>query len=111
MKRIRQFAVITLFSLLVLGSTRVFAGPGGNGGNQGGNNQGNNVGGLISWIDNLISDIFGDGNKGGTNQGTNGGSWSGNAGGGTAPIDGGISLLLIAGVGLGAKKLFKARQE
>jgi hypothetical protein len=107
MKRMRQFALITLFSLLVLGSTRAFAGPGGNGGNQGGNKGG----GLINWIDNLLKDIFDDGNKQGNYQGTNAGSGNGNAGGGTAPIDGGISLLLVAGVGLGMKKLARARQE
>jgi hypothetical protein len=106
MKRISRFTLVTLFSLMVLGSTHAFAGSGGNGGNQGGNNQGSNDGGLIGWIENIIKDIFDDGN----NQGNNGGSWSTNPGGGTAPIDGGISLLLAAGLGLGVKKMGRARR-
>src|SRR5579863_5708348 len=103
MKRISRFALLTMFSLLLLGGTRAFAGSGGDGNsqgqnNQGGNSQGNNGGGLINWIDNLLNDIFGDdNNQGGNNQGNNDcssnpGTTSG--GGGTAPIDGGISLLL-----------------
>ncbi len=114
MKRISRIILVTMFSLLVLGGTRAFAGNGGDGknqgqNNQGNNNQGNNDGGLINWIDNLLNDIFGDGNKQGSNQG-DGGSWAGNPGGGTAPIDGGISLLLAAGVGLGVKKMMRARR-
>jgi hypothetical protein len=106
MKRISRVVLVTLFSLLVLGGTRAFAGSGG----QGQNNQGNNGGGLINWIDNLLNDIFGDGNKQGTNQGGDGGSWAGSPGAGTAPIDGGISLLLAAGVGLGVKKTVRSRR-
>lgn len=101
MKRISRFALMMLFSLFVLGSNRAFAGSGGSG-----NNQGGNEGGLINWIENLIKDIFDDGN----NQGNNGNPGT-TSGGGTAPIDGGISLLMIAGVGLGVKKMVKARQE
>src|SRR5579863_3524888 len=108
MKRISRFALLTMFSLLLLGGTRAFAGSGDKGNNQGqnnqgGNSQGNNGGGLIGWIDNLLDDIFGDdGNQGGNNQGKNGNNgWSSGpgttGGGGTAPIDGGISLLLVAG--------------
>ena len=105
---------MTLFSLLLLGGTRAFAGSGGDDGNsqgqnnQGDNNQGNN-GGLINWIDNLLNDIFGSDNN--NNQGDNsncsGTPGTTNGGGGTAPIDGGISLLLAAGVGLGVRKLAK----
>jgi hypothetical protein len=114
MKRISRIILVTMFSLLVLGGTRAFAGSGGGGNNQGQNNQGQNNnqgkdGGLISWIDNLLNDIFGGGNNQGSNQG-DGGSWAGNPGGGTAPIDGGISLLLAAGVGLGVKKIMRARR-
>jgi hypothetical protein len=107
MKRMRPFALMILFCLLVLGSTRAFAGSGGNGGNQGGNNQGGNDGGLIGWIENLIKDIFDDGNNQGNNQGNNGDPGT-TSGGGTAPIDGGICLLLVAGVGLGMKKVVRA---
>jgi hypothetical protein len=113
MKRISRFALMMLFSLLVLGSTRAFAGSGGNGNNQGNNNnQGGNSGGLINWIENLIKDIFDDGNNQGNNQGNDPGNWDSGttSGGGTAPIDGGISLLMIAGAGLGVKKMVKARQ-
>jgi hypothetical protein len=38
------------------------------------------------------------------------GSWDSGNGGGTAPIDGGISLLLAAGIGLGIKKA-RARKQ
>lgn len=103
---------MTLFSMLILGGTHAFAGSGGKGNSQGQNNQGNSGGGLINWIDNLLNDIFGDDNNQGKNgnQGGNGGSgsWagdSGSTGGGTAPIDGGISLLMAAGLGLGLRKM------
>lgn len=100
MKRISRFALVTLFSLLVLGSSRVFAG------NSGG---GNNGRGVIGWIEQIIDDIFGDdsnnnqGNKNNQGNPTNGG-------GGTAPIDGGVTLLLGAGVGLGLSRVVKARR-
>ena len=121
MKRISRFALMTLFSMLVLGGTHAFADPGGKGNGQGQNNQGDNNqgnhgnggGGLVNWIDNLLNDIFGDDNNQGKygNQGGNGGSgsWAGDGGtsggGGTAPIDGGISLLMAAGLGLGLRKM------
>ncbi|HET6255674.1 MAG TPA: hypothetical protein VFE32_16475 [Puia sp.] len=118
MKRIPRFALMTLFSLIVLGSTQAFAGSGGNNqGNQGGNNnnQGNG-GGLIGWIEDVINDIFGnDNNQGGNNNNQGNNNQSNNptstSGGGTAPIDGGVSLLLIAGASLGVTKMIRARQE
>jgi hypothetical protein len=122
MKRISRFALVTLFSLLVIGSTRVFAGDGGNQGqnnqgnnNKGGNNNQGNGGGIIGWIDNLLNDIFGnDNNQGNNNNGGNkgGNDWGGNptTGGGTAPIDGGITLLLGAGIGLGLTKVVRVRR-
>jgi hypothetical protein len=109
---------MTLFSLLVLGSTRVFAGDGGNQGqnnqgnnNKGGNNNQGNNGGIIGWIDNLLNDLFGsDNNQGNNNKGGNNWSGSPTTGGGTAPIDGGITLLLGAGIGLGLTKVVRARR-
>ena len=97
MKRISRYALLTLFSMfLLLGSTQAFAGNG-DSNNQGQNNQGGN-----------------NNNQGDNNQGDDGGSsgWSnGNptpsGGGGTAPIDGGIGLLLAAGIGLGIRNITK----
>jgi hypothetical protein len=111
--------LLAVFGLLLLGSTSAFAGNGhGQNGqgqnNQGNNNQGNNNqgkgGGLLNLIEGIINDIFGDGNQGKNSQGSNqgssdGGTWTNGGGGGTAPIDGGLSLLLVAGVGLGIKKM------
>jgi hypothetical protein len=105
-----------MLSVLLLGGTRAFAGDGKKGqgqNNQGNNNQGNNGGGLITWIDNLLTDIFGGNNSQGGNNNSQGGNYDGSGwanggstgGGGTAPIDGGIGLLLAAGVGLGIRKL------
>jgi hypothetical protein len=97
MKRISRFTLLTLFSLLVLGGTRSFAGP-----------QPPLSGvivkeeGFIQQLLNDIYDFFG-GPKTGT--GGSGGTSYGNSGGPTAPIDGGISLLLAAGIGLGMKKM------
>jgi hypothetical protein len=52
----------------------------------------------------------GYGNHPSWDPGTNSGSGSTGAGGGTAPIDGGISLLLAAGLGLGLKRA-RARKQ
>jgi hypothetical protein len=100
MKRIPRFLLLTLFSLLVLGATRSFAGPKPppipNG----------IANGIIvkeeGFIQQLLDDIFGNPKTGNSNSG---GSSYGNAAGPTAPIDGGISLLLAAGIGLGMKKM------
>jgi hypothetical protein len=101
MKRIPRFLLLTLFSLLVLGGTRSLAGPKPpppppNG----------IVNGIlvkdVGFIQQLLDDIFGDPKEG---NGNSGGWANGNAGGPTAPIDGGISLLLAAGIGLGMKKM------
>ena len=122
MKRISRIVLLTSFSLIVLGTTQSFAGGKGNGngdGNGKGNGNGqsqsqgsNSGGGILGWIDGILQDIFGGGND---NKGSNGsgtpGSSSGTPGtgngGGTAPIDGGISLLLAAGVGLGVRKMVR----
>ena len=114
MKRISQIALMTMLSVLLLGGTRAFAGDGKKG--QDNDNHGNKGGGLVNWVDNLLNDIFGgdNNNQGGNNnnQGDNdqggnydGSGWANGGGGGTAPIDGGIGLLLAAGVGLGVRKL------
>ena len=96
MKRISRFLLLTLFSLLVLGGTRSFAGPT------------LPPNGIVakeeSFIQQLLNDIYdlfngsktGSGNAGGPSYGTTSP---------TAPIDGGISLLLAAGIGLGMKKM------
>ena len=59
MKRISRIVLMTLFSLIVLGTTRLFAG-GGNDNNQGSNNSGSNNsgsgGGIFTWIGDVISD-------------------------------------------------------
>lgn len=123
MKRVSHVVLLAMFSLLLLGSTSAFAGDGHGRNNQGQNNQGNNNqgnggGGLLNLIEGIINDIFGtnqgnnnQGNNQGDNQGTsNGGSWT-NGGGGTAPIDGGLSLLLVAGVGLGIRKMAGRRND
>lgn len=110
MKRISRLVLVTLFSLLVLGSTRSFANPGKGGSNQGSNKSQGNSGGIIGWIDGILQDIFGGssggGSKGGSPTPTSIGTppYVGANGGGSAPIDGGLSLLLVAGVGLGVKK-------
>ena len=115
--------VVTLFSLLVLGSTRSFADPGkgnngkGNSNSQGSNKGQGNGGGIIGWIDGILQDIFGGGdnnNKGSNGSGSNGsssGTPSTGTGGGTAPIDGGLGLLLVAGVGLGVKKAIGRKEK
>ena len=56
-----------------------------------------------SLLQTILQDIFGGSNKT-PSPGNGGGS---NSGGGTrVPLDGGLSLLLVAGVGLGMKKAF-----
>jgi hypothetical protein len=100
MKRIPRFLLLTLFSLLVLGATSSFAGP-----KPPPTPNGVANGILVKdlgFLQQLLDDIFG-GPKTGT--GNTGGSTNGYAGGPTAPIDGGISLLLAAGIGLGMKKM------
>jgi hypothetical protein len=75
-------------------------GPGsGHNGNDGGGN-GNN-GNHNGWGNNDGSGGYGGGNAGG-----NGGGSSP-----SAPLDGGLSLLMIAGVGLGVKKTFGRKKE
>lgn len=128
MKRVSRVFLLAIFGLLLLGGTNAYAGDHGNSNSKGdkdkgnngqGNNnsQGNGGGGLVNLIENIISDIFGDinnqGNNQGNSQGTGGNSnptsWTN--GGGTAPIDGGLSLLLIAGLGLGVSKIAGRRQQ
>jgi hypothetical protein len=124
MKRISRIVLLTSFSLIVLGTTQSFAGGKGNDkGNSQSQNQGNNnnqgsnsSGGILGWIDGILQDIFGggDSNKGSNGSGSTPGS-SGTPGtsngGGTAPIDGGISLLLVAGVGLGVRKMARRKDN
>lgn len=103
MKRISRALILTLFAITLFGGTSAFAGTGtDNGkGNDGVNNGNNN----------------GQGNNG-NNQGNNGnkgddydgGTWA-NGGGSTAPIDGGIGILLLAGAGLGIKKAAARRKQ
>jgi hypothetical protein len=112
MKRISRIVLMTFFSMIVLGTTQSFAGGNGSGNNQSQSEGSNSGGGLLNWIDGILQDIFGGGNS---NKGSNGsGSTPGSSGtpgtsngGGTAPIDGGISLLLAAGVGLGVRKMVR----
>jgi hypothetical protein len=110
MKRIFRMVLVTMFSLLVLGSTRSFADPGKSGSSQGSIKSQGNGGGIIGWIDGILQDIFGGssdgGKKGGSPTPNSIGTppYVGANGGGSAPLDGGLSLLLAAGVGLGVKK-------
>jgi uncharacterized membrane protein YgcG len=53
------------------------------------------------------SHSHGNGNGNGNGSGGNGGGKSGNS----APIDGGLSILLAAGVGLGAKKIYDKNKK
>lgn len=58
--------------------------------------------------------IFGNGNGGGWSYGGGGNSGGGSASGGggaAAPIDGGLSLLIAAGVGAGIKKIASKKSE
>jgi hypothetical protein len=99
MKRISRLMGLTLVSLLLIGGSHSFA------------NQPNKPKPLgptikqdIGFIEQLLDDIFG-GSKTPNNNPTpssGGGNWTT---GPTAPIDGGISLLLAAGIGLGVKKM------
>jgi hypothetical protein len=57
----------------------------------------------------LDRDPFVQGSGGGWSDPASGGN-SANNGGGTAPLDGGLSLLLAAGIGLGMKKARAARK-
>ena len=103
--------MMIFLSLLLLGGTRAFAGGGNDQGNddnkgkkdkdKGDNGQGDDGQGQNDqWQY--------DQGSGGDDCTTCGSSpWANDGGGGTAPIDGGISLLLVAGVGLGVMKLAK----
>lgn len=56
--------------------------------------------------------VFADGGGGGHhNGGGNSGNGGGNGGGGGVPLDGGISLLVAAGVGYGAKKMAENKKK
>jgi hypothetical protein len=100
MKRIPRFLLLTLFSLLVLGGTRSFAGP-----------KPPPHSFIVKeegFIQQLLNDIFGNPNPNPKTGSGNSGGWAnGNSSGPTAPIDGGISLLLAVGIGLGAKRMAK----
>jgi hypothetical protein len=53
-------------------------------------------------------DPFGGGNPGGTNNGGGGGTGGGGGGPvGAVPVDGGLTLLLAAGLGYGARKAYQ----
>lgn len=54
--------------------------------------------------------VFADGG-GHHNGGGNSGNGGGNGGGGGVPLDGGISLLVAAGVGYGAKKMAENKKK
>lgn len=54
-------------------------------------------------------DPFGGGNPGGTNLGGGGGTGGGGGPTGAVPVDGGLSLLLAAGLGYGARKAYQYR--
>jgi len=121
MKRVSRVFLLAFFGLLLLGSANAYAGGNNNQGqnnqgqkNQGQNNQGNGgvISGIINWIEGVINDIFGNNNQGGNNQGNNttNNTPTTTGGGGTAPIDGGISLLLLAGAGLGVRKMASRRK-
>jgi len=115
MKRISRVVLLTIFGLLLIAGTQAYAGKGGKGDN--GNNQGQNDNGKGK------GDNYGDDNDQGKNnqgddngyghyQGTDdGGIWANGGGGGTAPITGGIGLLLAAGIGLGIRKVAGQRQS
>lgn len=56
--------------------------------------------------------VFADGGGGHHNGGGNSGNGGGNGGGGGGvPLDGGISLLVAAGVGYGAKKMAENKKK
>lgn len=54
-------------------------------------------------------DPFGGGNPGGTNNGGGGGTGGGGGPVGAVPVDGGLTLLLAAGLGYGARKAYQNR--
>jgi len=137
MKRATRLLFLTVFVIPILTISKVsaFGGPGGRtpfgerdfqGRRDPFNNHGNDA--LPSSIGNepidridpyagndyhnriLDRDPFVQGNGGGWGDPASGSANAGGNNGGTAPLDGGISLLLAAGIGLGLKKARAARK-
>lgn len=76
MKAIYKITILVVALVCFQAGNKVFAGPG-----------------------------FGSGiNDAGSGGGSGGGSGSGGGGGSHAPLDGGLSLLVLAGIGYGVKK-------
>ena len=94
MNKITRFLLLTSFCLFLIGGSQAFANGQPNSGTTGKQDQG--------FLTQLLQDIFGDPKTGNNNSGNPSNCGSG---GTTAPIDGGISLLLAAGIGMGVKKM------
>ncbi|HEY4060467.1 MAG TPA: hypothetical protein VGM30_01125 [Puia sp.] len=99
MKKIVRMLFLTTAVVTVVSISQAYAG---------GNNPKSNSD--RNWLSELLHDIFGgddhDHNKNQGNNNNNSGN-SGNQGsnsGTRAPLDGGLSVLLVAGAGLGVKK-------
>jgi hypothetical protein len=95
MNKITRVLLLTSFCLFLIGGSQAFANNNQPNSGSTGKQDGN-------FIVQLLEDIFGDPKTGNNNSGN---SSNGGSGGTTAPIDGGISLLLVAGIGMGVKKM------
>jgi hypothetical protein len=96
MNKITRVLVLTSFCLFLIGGSQAFANNQPNSGKTGKQDE--------NFIVQLLEDIFGDPKQGNNNSGN-----PSNGGGTTAPIDGGISLLLAAGIGMGVKKMARRK--
>jgi hypothetical protein len=94
MNKITRVLLLTSFCMLLIGGSQAFANNQPNSGTTPKQDQ--------NFIVKLLEDIFGDPKQGNNNSGN---PSNGGGGGTTAPIDGGISLLLVAGIGMGVKKM------
>jgi hypothetical protein len=98
MNKITRVLVLTSFCLFLIGGSQAFANNQPNSGKTGKQDE--------NFIVQLLEDIFGDPKQGNNNSGN---PSNGGGGGTTAPIDGGISLLLAAGIGMGVKKMARRK--
>jgi len=98
MNKITRALVLTSFCLFLIGGSQAFANNQPNSGKTGKQDE--------NFIVQLLEDIFGDPKQG--NNNSDNPSYGG-GGSTTAPIDGGISLLLAAGIGMGVKKMASRR--
>jgi len=98
MNKISRLLLLTLFCLFMIGGSQAFANNQPNSGTTAKQDQ--------NFIVKLLEDIFGDPKTGNNNSGN---PSNGGGSGTTAPIDGGISLLLAAGIGMGVKMMARRR--